>query len=208
VYAAQYLSVFAFLPILLTARGLSPGTAALLTAAAAFVNAPGNLFGGWLRSRGAPAWLLICAASVVMGSSAVGIYHESLPLGWRLVCCVALSFFGGLIPASLIEGAAALAPSPGAVAASTGLVMQGSTLGQVAGPPLVAAIATAAGGWSRTPVPLGASAAIAFVLALALRRVTRRLATRAEVNGVDARSVEPTGGVDARSVEPEPGQLR
>lgn len=169
-YAGQYLAVFGFLPTLLIEDGVPVGTAALLAAAASFVNAPGNLLGGWLRGRGAPRWVLICAGSAVMGLSAVGIFAGGLPLEWRYACCVLLSLAGGIIPATLIGATPDLAPSPNAMAATVGVVMQGSTLGQVAGPPAVAAVATSVGGWGATPLVLGAAALVAIALGLALRR--------------------------------------
>lgn len=51
--------------------------------------------------------------------------------------------------------------------------MQGSTLGQVAGPPLVAAVATSVGGWGATPVVLGLAALVAAIFGLGLRRFER-----------------------------------
>ncbi|QFY08711.1 MFS transporter [Nonomuraea phyllanthi] len=170
-YALQYLAVIGFLPTLLTTEYAVPAaTAALLTAAATIANAPGNLLGGWLRGRGAPRSVLICAGSALMGLSAVGIFADGSPLGLRYACCLLLSFAGGVIPATLLGAMPALAPSPQAQSATVGLGMQGSTLGQVAGPPLVAAVATATGGWGATPAVLGLAALIAFALGLALHR--------------------------------------
>ena len=54
--------------------------------------------------------------------------------------CVAFSAVGGLIPATLLGSAPLLAPRPALAAASVGLVMQGSNLGQVIGPVTVGAV--------------------------------------------------------------------
>ncbi|MBO0871983.1 MAG: MFS transporter [Pseudonocardia sp.] len=177
-YAMQFLAVFGFLPTLLIDDGVPVATAALLTAVATFANAPGNLLGGWLRGRGTPRWVLICAGSVLMGLSALGVFAGDVPLGWRYACCVLLSLASGVIPATLLGATPELAPSPSdvfsphspAVAATVGIVMQGSMLGQVAGPPIVAAVATSVGGWGATPAVLGLAALVAAVLGLALRR--------------------------------------
>lgn len=189
-YALQFLAVFGFLPTLLIQDGVPAATAALLTAAATFANAPGNLLGGWLRGRGTPRWLLICTGSMLMGLTTLGVFAADVPLGWRYACCILLSLVSGVIPATLLGATPELAPptarleqrstrghsTPGAgraVAATVGIVMQGSTLGQVAGPPLVAAVATSVGGWGATPVVLGLAALVAAIFGLGLRRFER-----------------------------------
>lgn len=170
-YSLQFLSVFGFLPTLLTGRyGVPAVTAAALTALALCANIPGNILGGALRKRGVPRWILICCASAVMAGSALGIYAAGLPIGLRYGSCLVLSFAGGVIPATLFGAVPRLAPSPRAVAATVGVVQQGAVLGQALGPPAVAAVAAAAGGWQASPMVLAAAAVVAAGLGLALRR--------------------------------------
>ncbi|WP_455360193.1 MFS transporter [Streptomyces sp. SYSU K21746] len=169
-YAFQFLAVFGFLPTLLADDGVSAATAGLLTALAILFNVPGNIVGGFLLGRGVPVWLLVSVASVIMGASAAAIYADGLHLAWRYASVLVLSLAGGLIPAALIGAAPRLAPSPRATATTVGAVMQGSTLGQVAGPPVLAGVAAAVGGWGASPAVLGAAALIALGLGLALRR--------------------------------------
>ncbi|WP_163508994.1 CynX/NimT family MFS transporter [Fodinicola acaciae] len=178
-YSLQYLSVVAFLPtLLLTEYRLSPAWAAALSSAVTVANVPGNILGGWLRGRGVPRWSVICAASVLMGLSGIAVYAGGLGLGWRLAAAALLSLAGGMIPATALAAALDVAPSPAAAATTVGVVMQGGILGQFAGPPLVAAVADAAGGWGATPLVLCIAAAAATMLALTLRRLERSLAAR------------------------------
>ena len=169
-YTLQFLSVLGFLPtILVEGEGMPQAWAAGLTALAIAANVPGNLLGGFLLHRGARHWALIAGASVAMALCALGIYQTGLPLWLRYGLCVLLSFIGGLIPASVFGAAPMLAPSPRLVATTNGLVMQGSNLGQVVGPPAVAALAAASGGWHWSPAVLVASAGLGAGLALILR---------------------------------------
>ncbi len=172
-YTLQFLAVFGFLPTLLVDEGIGAGAAALLGAAAIAINAPGNLLGGWILHRGAKRWAVVAGASLAMAACAFAIYAPGLLLGWRYGACLALSLVGGMIPAAVLGAAPALAPSPRHIATTNGLVMQGSQLGQTIGPPAVAALAQATGGWSWSPAVLATAAALGIILALGLRRLER-----------------------------------
>ncbi len=178
-YTLQYLVVFGFLPtILVESEGLSLAASASLTALAIVFNVPGNLLGGILLHRGAPRWLLIAGASIVMAACGLGIYDGGLPLPLRYGLCVLLSFAGGVLPTSVLGAAPAHAPSARLVATTNGLIMQGSNLGQTIGPPATAALAAAIGGWQWSPAVLVFAAAIGVVAAMALRALERRAAGR------------------------------
>lgn len=173
-YTLQYLAVLGFLPTVLVEQdGLAQGLAAALTALAIVANVPGNLIGGYLLHHGAPRWLLIVCTLAVMALCALGIYSAGLPLWARYALCVVLSLVGGGIPSSVLGAAPAHAPSKHLVATTNGLIMQGSNLGQSIGPPTVAAIAAAAGGWQWSPAVLLTAAAVGAALALALRALER-----------------------------------
>ena len=174
-YAAQFLAVFGFLPTLLSETGVSAGTAAALSACAVAANIPGNVLGGALRARGTPRWVLICAASAVMAIAAAAIFATGLGLALRFASMLLLSVAGGVTPATLMEAATVLAPRPGAVAATVGVINQGSGIGQAVGPPVVSALASAVGGWQYSAGPLVLAAAVAATLAVALRRVEAHL---------------------------------
>ncbi|MBA0126627.1 MFS transporter [Haloechinothrix sp. YIM 98757] len=171
-YAAQILAVLGFLPTMLVEeQGLAVAAAAALTAGAFAANAPGNVLGGVLQHRGLARWRMIVGSSVVMAVAAVLVYAEALPLGVRYAACVAMSLVGGFIPSAVLGAVPDVARSPRSVGAATGVAMQGANLGQLIGPPAVAALAGIAGGWHLTPVATGVLAAAAAACGLALRRM-------------------------------------
>lgn len=175
-YAMQWLIVMGFLPTMLVEdQGLSPDAASWLTAGMVFMNVPGNLTGGWLLQRGAARWKLIALAAGVMALCGLGIFNGAVPFGRRYACCLALSFFGGLVPSSLFAGAPIHAPSPALVAATVGVVMQCAQLGQFIGPPLAAAVVSAADSWSAAAYVMVSGSAGVFVLSLLIRRREARM---------------------------------
>ena len=89
---------------------------------------------GWRRST------LIAIACASMALIALLIFRSGAPAMTIFLLCVAFSAVGGLIPATLLGSAPLLAPRPALAAASVGLVMQGSNLGQVIGPVTVGAV--------------------------------------------------------------------
>lgn len=174
-YTLQFLGVFGLLPTLLVeGEHLAPTTAAVLGSLAVAINIPGNLLGGWVVHRGVARWRVIVAVSATMAVCAVLIYAAGLPLAARYALCLVLSLVGGMIPAVVFGAGAALAPSPRHLATTNGLIMQGSNLGQVVGPPAIAAVASATGGWTWSPAVLCASAGLGIALALRLRALEGR----------------------------------
>jgi MFS family permease len=168
-YALNYLAVVGFLPtILVDELGLGSGTAALLTAIAVLANAGGNILGGVLMQRGIARWQLIVAAHLIMGACSIGIFWPGLPLEIRYPLVLAF-MTGGILPASVFSGAARHAPAPHLMATTNGVIVQGAAVGQFIGPPAVAAIASAVGGWQWSPLVLAGGAAFGIGLALYLR---------------------------------------
>ncbi len=174
-YTIQWLSVVGFLPTLLVEQqGMSVGAASLFTAGMVFVSVPGNLAGGWLLNHGYKRWRLVVFANLVMGLSGVALYASWLPFAARYTACLTLSGVGGLIPACLLGGVPLYAPSPKHVATTNGLIIQGSQLGQVVGPPALALIVSATGGWSSASWMLGAAAIAGIALSLGLAALDRK----------------------------------
>jgi MFS family permease len=87
---------------------------------------------------------------------------------------LAFSGVGGLIPATLFALALRLAPGPGALSTTVGWVQQWSALGQFAGPPAVAWVASRAGGWQWTWVATGTCSLAGLLLTLAIAQLLRR----------------------------------
>jgi MFS family permease len=84
------------------------------------------------------------------------------------------SLVGGLVPATLFVLALTLAPTPQTASATIGWMQQCSSLGQFAGPPLVAwVVHTAGNDWQWTWVATSTLSALGILLALAIRTRTR-----------------------------------
>jgi cyanate permease len=169
-YTVQYLSVLGFLPTILQEQGAGTHTAGTLTALAVLANAPGNFVAGWLLGRRVAAWKLIAFASVVMGVAAWGIFTPVLPPSTRYLVVVVFSAVGGLIPASIFGIVPAVAREARTGAMTMGLVVQASHIGQLIGPPLIAAVAARVGGWSMSPLVLVPAASVVLAAALMLSR--------------------------------------
>jgi predicted MFS family arabinose efflux permease len=170
-YAGQYLAVLGLLPAMLVRDGLSVADAGLVTGIAFIANAPGNVAGAVLQHRGAPRHLLVIGGSAVMGSTVWLLYDDGFPLGVRIAAAVLFSFTAGLVPSAAFNGVAALTAGTAALGAAMGLLMQGSSLGQLLVPPLVAA---AGGSWAGAPGIVSGLAALAVVGGLVYRQVEAR----------------------------------
>ncbi|MBS0367252.1 MAG: MFS transporter [Proteobacteria bacterium] len=169
-YTLQYLAVLGFLPTLLHQQGISIQQAGNLTAGVALANAAGNLLAGVLMTRHFRPAGLIGAGSLVMAVAALGIYLPAVGPFARYLLLLAFSLCGGLLPASVFASVPAAARGAGAAGTVMGLVVQGSNIGQLLGPPLAAAVAERAGGWQLTPVVLLPAALIALLAARGLPR--------------------------------------
>jgi len=174
-YSLQYLGVMGFLPTILIEReGFSPLAASELGALAIAMNGIGNLAGGLLLQRGAVRWRLILVAAGGMGAAGLGIFLVPLPFWVTYLLYLIFSGISGMIPASVLGAAPQHAPAPHLVPATNGLLVQGSNLGQVVGPPALGALAAATGSWSWSPAIVTTASAIAMLLAVVLRRRERR----------------------------------
>ncbi len=146
-YACCWLAIVGFLPTLQVERlGISPSTAAIITAFVTVVNVVGNLAAGWLLQRGLPRATVICGAAIPMAFCAAGIFADGVPDLMRLILAVIYSAVIGVVPGALFTALPVHSPRPEYIGASTGLLMQGSNLGGLTGPPIVAAL-VASGGW-------------------------------------------------------------
>ena len=83
----------------------------------------------------------------------------------RYVAVLLFSMVGGIIPGTLFSLAVQLAPGKDTVSTTVGWMQQWSACGQFAGPPLVAWVASRAGGWQWTWVVTGSCCVAGLVLA-------------------------------------------
>lgn len=174
-YSSIHVTVVALLPTFYTEGGtVGLGAASVLTALVAVVNVGGNIIAGVAMHRGAPRWILVVGTFVLIAVSALLMYDDGLSFAIRLSAAIFLSFIAGMIPACLFAATPIVAPTPSLVGATTGLMMQGSQLGQLVGPVAMAWVVTATGSWDFAPVTLVVASAIGIILMLGLHRIESR----------------------------------
>jgi hypothetical protein len=105
-----------------------------------------------------------------MSACAVGIFAGALPFATVYGLVLVLSMVGSIVPAAVVGGVPAYAPVPDLVPTTNGLVVQGSHLGQLAGPPLLGALAAAAGGRRFSSIIFVAAAGVGVMIATGLQR--------------------------------------
>ena len=152
VYAAQWMAVIGFLPTLYAASGWRGALGATLTATVAAVNVVGNVSAGVLLHHGWRAEVVVgvgFAGQVIGAFLAFATLTESQPVV-RFAGALIFSTVGGLVPGGIFALAPTLAPGESTISTTVGWIQQWSSAGQVAGPPVVAWIATALGGWQWT----------------------------------------------------------
>ena len=172
-HAYQYFAVFGFLPTMLEEQGVDARHASLWTACAVAMNALGNMTCGWLMKRGAQAWALFAAASVLLALAELGIYAPSLGSAARIACAFAFAFIGGWVPAAIFVRLRMTMRDPSSGTIVMGLMIQASHVGQLIAPVVLAALASAVGGWEMSPFVLVPAAAAVVASGLALRRHER-----------------------------------
>jgi MFS transporter, DHA1 family, inner membrane transport protein len=146
-YSCCWFTIVGFLPTLQIERlHLAASTAAIVTALVTIVNVSGNLAAGWLLRRGVLRVTLIVGAAVPMAFCAAGIFVEGLPDSVRLMLAALYSAVIGVVPGALFTAIPVHAPRPQLAGAATGLLMQGSNIGALLGPP-VTAVLVSRGGW-------------------------------------------------------------
>lgn len=163
-YSGQWLAVVGFLPTIYAQAGVVPLANGLLTASAAAANMVGNIASGRLLQRGAAPRGLLVTGFVVMGLASATAFAEGLPPALRYVAVLLFSGVGGLIPGTLFAQAVRVAPGEDSLATTVGFVQQWSSFGQFAGPPLVAWVASRAGGWQYTGAATGLCSLAGLVL--------------------------------------------
>jgi len=174
-YSAIHVTVVALLPTFYTEAGaLGLGSASALVALVTAVNIIGNIIAGLALQRGASRTFLVVLSFALIAGSALLMYDDGLPFAVRLAAAIFLSFIAGLVPASLFATTPVVAPSPQLVGATTGLMMQGSQLGQLVGPVAMAWVVTSTGSWDFAPVTLVIAAAVGSALMFGLRRIETR----------------------------------
>ncbi|QCU78920.1 MFS transporter [Citricoccus sp. SGAir0253] len=169
-YTLQWGSVIGFLPTIFDEAGVGGLWPGIVTAVVGGLNGVGNILTGRLHQRGVPMRPLILTGLVAMGVTSVITFAPdwSAVPGGLAVQVLAVGLFSGvgaLIPASLNRIAVDIAPADGSPAAVMGLMVQIYNGANFVGPIIIAAIATAAGGWHLSWTMTGAAALLGALLA-------------------------------------------
>jgi cyanate permease len=173
-YAAQWMTVMNFLPSFYRSEGIGLQLAGSLTALAVMVNALGTIGAGWLLQKSVRRGTLICAASVVMFLAAGVVFSWSTgPWGLRYFALLTFSIIGGLIPGTLFASTGAYAPDAQAIPTTTGLMQQGSALGQMLAAPAMGALVGYTGSWAWAWVLSGTLALLVAWIGLRMLRLDR-----------------------------------
>lgn len=176
-YSAQWLAVIGFLPSIYAQAGFGAAAMAVLTAAAAAANIVGNVASGRLLQRGVGPARLLATGFATMALAAVAAFglpgEGAAAATLRYAAVLLFSAVGGLIPGTLFSLALRVAPGEHAAASTVGFMQQWSAAGQFAGPPLVAAVAVAVGGWRSTGLATALFAALGLVAVALLARHLR-----------------------------------
>ena len=174
-YGAQLYAIITWMPtLMIEGRGISPASAASLTALAVMINGLSNIAGGWLLHRGVASWAIIASAGVAMAFAAMAVFSP-LPDLVRYIAAIALCGAGGLVASASFAAAPQFARSPGEISTINGLLVQASNLAQFAGPTAIAAGVSWSGRWeSAAWLMVGANMAM-IVLALLVHRQEKLL---------------------------------
>lgn len=173
-YSGQWLAVVGFLPTIYSQAGLNGVLLGGLTALAAGINMLGNIGAGRWLARGTRPGVLLATGYTAMGLGALVAFGAAGHPVWQYLAVLLFSGFGGLIPGTLFGLAVALAPGQDSVSTTVGWMQQWSSLGQFLGPPVVAWVATQAGGWQWTWVVTGSCSVLGLWLAWQLQQAWMR----------------------------------
>ncbi|MGQ0545089.1 MAG: MFS transporter [Betaproteobacteria bacterium] len=175
-YVAQWTSAMIWLPtFLVDEHGASTQTAALATALMVLINAPGNIAGGWLLSRGVRRATLVVGASLIAAACEIAMLSNALPPGLRYTSVLVFSLCVGVIPASIFAGLPVHAKTPQHIGTGNGIVNQASQAGQFFGPLLLAWLASSLGGWGAALWAMLAFAAGAALCGVAIGAIESRI---------------------------------
>jgi cyanate permease len=175
-YAGGYLAVVGLLPTMLVDGGLSLAAAGLVTSIVSLANVPANLLGAFLQHRGVPRWVLIVAGSAWTALTVWGVLDPGLPLAVRIASALAFTLVVGIVPSAAFSGVVSMSAGTASAGAAVGLLVQGSSVGQLLGPPLVVGVGSAVGSWVGSAATLTGMAACLLVGGLLYRRLEKPLA--------------------------------
>lgn len=173
-YSSLYLTVTAFVPLILVERAGWPLTAAASAGAVVMaVNIIGNVGAGFLLDHGIARVRLLHVATIAMAIGSTLLFLEAVPVVLRIVGGAVFAAFGGMIPGSLFAAVPRHAPSPRHVSTVNGMMFQGVSIGQFVGPAVTTWVVDAADSWTAALIYVLPATAACFVAATLLGRLER-----------------------------------
>ena len=180
IFSVQWQALMAWLPtFLIETQARSLAGAALFTALFVLATALGSVASAWLIHRGIARWLLLGVSFAAMGACAATLFAPFTPVDAKIPLAVCFALAGGPVPSACFEGGIAHAPGAARVAMAGGFVAQGAALGAVIGPPLLAAVTQALGGWEAAWWTMLVCAALGLAVVVGVGRADARLARMA-----------------------------
>lgn len=174
-YSSIWFIIVTWLPTYaVSTMGFSLQAAAWLTAAAVLSNIGGNLSAHWLLARGLPRWGIIAASLVLIGSLGWLVFTSGVDPLVRSVAAVVACSVPGALPAAILAGVPLHVRQPAQLAVANATIMQCSNLGTFLGPPAIAALASAFGGWDSGRWLIPAVALVGIGASLVLRPIEGR----------------------------------
>ncbi|MGI8392471.1 MFS transporter [Leucobacter sp. W1038] len=177
-YSGPWLAVLGFLPTVFDGvDSIGPGFVGLLAGMVGLANAAGALLGARLMHAGmritrlvqwcfgGTALSIICAFAVDM--------HTSAQVIWVTCWLAVFSALGGIIAAALTRLGVTITPRSSSPPVTFGLMQQIFNVGNLVGPPLLAIIVGAVGGWQGSMVLVGAAAALGISCVLLIAHLLR-----------------------------------
>ncbi len=174
--ALSLFAVMTWLPtFLVDGLGRSPGAAALLSALFVALFVPANILGGWLLRWRVKSWHVFLVGSLAMAVLPIGVFAADVSDTAKVAYAVTFAFTAGLLPGAIFAALPIHTAAPRHAGIAAGVVAQGSNLGNLLGPPLLAAVVARLGGWERSDALFLIVGGLGVVTALAVRRAELRL---------------------------------
>lgn len=174
VYTFHYFALTGLFPALLIDKlGLSIAAAGFVSALTVLANGIGNLIAGVILKRGTPLWAIALMGYLVIGVSGFAIFAPGLPVPAIAAAAAVALALTGFIPASIFAAAPHIAGNAALLAITIGLIMNGSSLGQLIGPAALAGFVQRFG-WERAPLLFAGLAVVGIAVSFALRIVLAR----------------------------------
>lgn len=153
-YTSQWTTVTGFLPSMYVMHDLDLKLAGLLVSIVVIANLGGTFSAGLLLQRGIPPQRLLWIGFSTMFITSLLIFTTNAWLSFELqvLSAILFSLIGGIIPTTVFAITLNYTPLPTAAAASVGLVIQVSALGQFFIPPLSAAVVSATSQWANIAI--------------------------------------------------------